>query len=679
MRVTYGTAAKTLLDRGFQPIPVNGKVPEGKGWQVRKVDKAFVDARRTSEQNVGIRTGQGDNAVYGVDIDFYDAAVAQTLRESFEATFGKGVARIGQAPKVLLLYRGAPGRSKITSTKFESVDPDTGEVLVGKDGKPIKHGVEILGQGQQFVGFGVHPDTGKPYTWEDGSPLDIDAANLPALDLDKVATWVRDTMPTLLPKAFQDPKKPAPMPDPSGEVDDRTMADLRDAMKFFSPVDSDIYDFWINIGQALKSTGRPEAWELWHGFSKLSPRYDFAESEEKWNSFDPNRITYRSIFYEAKKRGWENKNVESDRQAFDVTSPAYTEFTVDGFLSIGVTIVAGAPGVGKTNLLVPLACHAAHLCPQDSTLRPTLRRKVIYVTEDPRQVKNILYAMHKHVVKDIPPSEWSEWFVLEQAHRRDPKAMATLVASWRQKYGYKAGDDLLGYWIEPLIVLDTSNATLELESENDNSEAGRAVAAVKEALGGASVWLVAHVAKMDRNAINNLTARGASAFEGDANGVAYIIHDDKVGDNVRHMVLGKHRFQEDHSEIEFQTKVGSEVVDTPWGKKQTVRFIYGTPSIPTETRAAVKARIAEDENAAIRYKKRQRIISFIESCGDALPNITDIRERAGVNANEAKELVAQLVDENAVLIVRGGQFRGTRYRLNPSLEIVDTNDDFDRV
>lgn len=42
--------------------------------------------------------------------------------------------------------------------------PGISEILVA---------VEILGKGQQFVAEGVHPKTGKPYTWENGSLLEL--------------------------------------------------------------------------------------------------------------------------------------------------------------------------------------------------------------------------------------------------------------------------------------------------------------------------------------------------------------------------------------------------------------------------------------------------------------------------------------------------------------------------
>ena len=66
--------------------------------------------------------------------------------------------RIGRAPKRLLVYR--------TEAPFK-----------GFKLSPI----EILCDGQQFVAFAIHPDTGRPYEWPEESLADIDIGRLPAI------------------------------------------------------------------------------------------------------------------------------------------------------------------------------------------------------------------------------------------------------------------------------------------------------------------------------------------------------------------------------------------------------------------------------------------------------------------------------------------------------------------
>lgn len=63
------------------------------------------------------------------------------------------------------------------------------------DEKGEKHQVEILGAGQQFVAYGVHPETGKPYQWTDayGGPIAIPAAGLPPCSVERAKEIIRAT------------------------------------------------------------------------------------------------------------------------------------------------------------------------------------------------------------------------------------------------------------------------------------------------------------------------------------------------------------------------------------------------------------------------------------------------------------------------------------------------------
>ena len=58
-------------------------------------------------------------------------------------------ARVGRAPKMMLIYRaGEPTATR----RFKAAQGDD-------------DGIEILGNGAQFVAYGSHQDTGRPYQW----------------------------------------------------------------------------------------------------------------------------------------------------------------------------------------------------------------------------------------------------------------------------------------------------------------------------------------------------------------------------------------------------------------------------------------------------------------------------------------------------------------------------------
>jgi hypothetical protein len=82
-----------------------------------------------------------------------DAALVNTLVALVNDTIGATpLTRIGQAPKTLLAYRTEMPFTKIKTPR-----------LLMPDGRPAL--IEFLASGQQFVGFGIHPETRQPYWW----------------------------------------------------------------------------------------------------------------------------------------------------------------------------------------------------------------------------------------------------------------------------------------------------------------------------------------------------------------------------------------------------------------------------------------------------------------------------------------------------------------------------------
>ena len=68
--------------------------------------------------------------------------------------------RIGRAPKILLAFRTDEPFDKVQTPEFHMLDGTVARI-------------EVLATGQQFVAFGIHPDTKAPYHWPECSPLDV--------------------------------------------------------------------------------------------------------------------------------------------------------------------------------------------------------------------------------------------------------------------------------------------------------------------------------------------------------------------------------------------------------------------------------------------------------------------------------------------------------------------------
>ena len=127
------------------------------------MEKSFPTAT-----NTGIRTKRTP----AVDIDVYDSVMATQLEVALRAYFPKQplLVRFGNSPKRLI-----PFRCEVPFRKMAVLFKAPG------DDKTI-HKIEVLGDGQQFIADGVHPDTRKDYTWKDGDLLSVPRESLPLLD-----------------------------------------------------------------------------------------------------------------------------------------------------------------------------------------------------------------------------------------------------------------------------------------------------------------------------------------------------------------------------------------------------------------------------------------------------------------------------------------------------------------
>src|SRR5260370_14697205 len=73
---------------------------------------------------------------------------------------------------------------------------------------PWQLAVEIGGQGQQFVAYGIHPSTGKPFTWTNAAvacePLAMRQDTLPEVTPDKLREFARRLAERMAELGYQD-------------------------------------------------------------------------------------------------------------------------------------------------------------------------------------------------------------------------------------------------------------------------------------------------------------------------------------------------------------------------------------------------------------------------------------------------------------------------------------------
>lgn len=152
------------------------------GWGGFDWLKAVADAdSRAQWATAGAGLGLVCRQLVAIDIDVLDEdAAAYVLRHAVER-FGSAPLRIGRAPKKLLVYRldasdDAHSQGGVAWRRVRFRLPDGSE-----------HAVEVLGRGRQFVAEGIHPKTGRRYTWPCPLP-ELDA--LPVVREQAVVDWL---------------------------------------------------------------------------------------------------------------------------------------------------------------------------------------------------------------------------------------------------------------------------------------------------------------------------------------------------------------------------------------------------------------------------------------------------------------------------------------------------------
>lgn len=168
---------RSLISNGYTPIPVKGKRPIIKGWSALKPVDSDVEVLISNHQdhtNTGLLTGH----LVAIDIDVLDIDVAMRFEELVTAMPGgeRALRRVGSAPKSMFIFRTEEAHDKLA----------TGEYEIG--GRKCQ--IEVLGDGQQFVAFGTHPDTGRPYEWTTPSPLDVHFDELPEIQPETILAFM---------------------------------------------------------------------------------------------------------------------------------------------------------------------------------------------------------------------------------------------------------------------------------------------------------------------------------------------------------------------------------------------------------------------------------------------------------------------------------------------------------
>jgi hypothetical protein len=341
---------------------------------------------------------------------------------------------------------------------------------------------------------------------------------------------------------------------------------------------------------------------------------------------------------------------------YDLVNIEADTFVLDDLICDTVTLIAGSHGVGKTTQLVPLFARVAWLCGLNDPLRPMLRRRVIYIAEDPKQVIKILAAMYKNgCFGSKTMAEIKDWFRVVPAKRMRPEAIVRVVSEYR-KCAHLNRNESNGreYLAQPTVVFDTSNSTFEIENESDNAEVGKAIALLKSEFGAIPVQIVSHVAKaLKRADLSDFSARGAGAWEGDVNQVAYLVFDDDkdMNSNKRWLEIGisKHRFSTEIQGVLFDAYVHTIDTTDVLGRPKSMKVLYGVPEVVShKERMQQVAERVQAKKAERTDELRGKILDAVEQLWETSPKVCNkaaINDCVTGNAEEVRKVISTLLDE----------------------------------
>lgn len=560
---------------GFDLIPLHvpnaldsrgrkiGKAPH-KGWRKHKaltVDEAIA---HMGDSNVGVRLAADDLVI---DVDPRNFAEGDDPLARLVEDTGLDLSKY---PTVVT---GSGGKHIYMKMPAGTLTRDTIENYPGVEFKAI---------GRQVVAPGsVHPDALKPYLLTSG-----DLSNVPEAPEALIGTILRPDRTSV---------------EGGGEYSPEW---LSSTLELLDPADFRDHSRWLEIMMACHHATAGEARDEFVEWSTSDPQYSTHDIliGRRWDSLHSDKggrqITVKTLFKELNKVGVASMvdfqpdaatvaadfpddlepepaaAEEVEREALTLEDfVGSTEYVVDGFLPVGVGVIAGAWGAGKTVNLIPLLATAAHVTPKDWTVKHAeLRRHVVFVGEDMGQIKSAIGALSMNPGA-APLAEILKWVHFFQAKRLTPEALAARVKALADRFTYSNEH---GYPIRPVVVLDTANANCELESENDS----RAVGQMMSALKGAKVptIIVGHVAKaITRSEFAAHSFRGSGAFEADADFTAYLLHDEATDD--RYLGVHKVRFAPEFREVAFDTYAKQVSVPVEWdpNKRQERTILNGVP------------------------------------------------------------------------------------------------------
>jgi RecA-family ATPase len=342
------------------PDPVRaGKSPAGKEWTERARQDPPEAVRFAAVSRLP-NTGILADGLRAIDIDIDDPTLANQIRALALDMLGDTIVRTrSNSGRCLLPYRAAANTS-----------PQK-RVLAGKLGK-----VEVLGHGQQFVAFGIHP-SGAELRWVPVSPAQMPRDGIPEVTEDQISEFFAAAVPLI---EAEPEHKLNGKDGPHYEAAGNHPADILDVIAALAVIPNDKpsdWEFWNNIGMATwaETGGSVFAYAAWAAWSSKHLKHDLAACRERWKHYPtspPDKTGAGKLFHLAAEAvpGWRKPSDAKPAQNTNTLwcdTGDWTEadipkrpWVAPGFLLRGsVTLLAGPPSAMKSSIVLAWACALA--------------------------------------------------------------------------------------------------------------------------------------------------------------------------------------------------------------------------------------------------------------------------------------------------------------------------------
>ncbi len=478
---------KQLLAAGFLPLPCNGKIPPVAGWSDIEVTRKIIDKWAT-EYSEALNSGIICRTTPAIDLDILHVEAADALeqlaREHFEER-GNILVRFGQAPKRLIVLRTDEPFNKIKRLFV----PPNGKAPGEKD-----PGIEILCHGQQFVAFGTHPDTHRPYSWHGGEPGQIKRDDLPYVREADMRAFIEDATKLLVEDfGFKIKTDDASKHKANGSEQPRYdgTAGIRERAWARAALDGCVEDLAATAAGSRNDALNKKAFRLgraiargWIGRDEVEAALIQAMRDNGYEAdkgakaveatlrsgidsglLDPHPDLNGDGDGDTKDSDFEEAATDNSAETPLIkTSEQFVagfvppDYLVDGLLQEGFLYsLTGATGAGKTCITLRLAASTA--LGVVFAGRETKQRRVLYLAaENPDDVRMRWIALSQHMDFEIAKIEV---FFVEGVFRIS--RMAKRLKEEADKHGGNFG----------LVVIDTSPVFYEGDEENSRTQQGR--------------------------------------------------------------------------------------------------------------------------------------------------------------------------------------------------------------